>query len=128
MARELGIAADCSLPGWVDVPYPYMARAGVLVLSSLWEGLPGVLIQAMACGCPVVATDSPGGSAEVIDYGRYGRLVAVGDHVGMAKAIGNLLDTTTDRDMLRRRADEYSTERAAQRYGVILMGTDRSKS
>jgi glycosyltransferase involved in cell wall biosynthesis len=119
--RDLGIADDVSLAGWVENPYPYMARAGVLVLPSLFEGLPGVLVQAMACGCPVVATDCPGGSSEVLGHGSYGRLVPVGDPEAMARAIAAQLDAIPDRDRLRRRAAEYSSERAAARYLAVML-------
>ncbi len=61
LADELGIAEDLAFPGFVGNPYAYMSRAAVFVLSSLWEGLPGVLIEALACGCPVVSTDCPNG-------------------------------------------------------------------
>ena len=59
------------MPGFVDNPFRYMAHASVTALSSEYEGLPGVLIQAMACGCPVVSTDCPGGSREILGGGRY---------------------------------------------------------
>ena len=59
-ARGLGVAADISLPGFDKNPFKYMARCSLFVLSSLWEGLPGVLIQAMACGAPAISTDCSG--------------------------------------------------------------------
>ena len=76
-----------SLPGFVANPYPYMASAAVVVLSSKFEGLPGVVIEAMACGSPVVATDCPGGPSEVLNQGKHGRLVPIGDDNAMAQAI-----------------------------------------
>ena len=93
LARELGIAEDVSFPGFKQNPYAYMARAAVFVLASDYEGLPGVLIQAMACGCPVVSTDCPTGPREILRDGWFGPLVPVGDHVRMAKAITHMLDT-----------------------------------
>ena len=66
----LGIHADVYMPGFVEPPFQYMARASVLVLSSAYEGLPGVLIQALACGCPVVSTDCPGGSRVILEDGK----------------------------------------------------------
>jgi glycosyltransferase involved in cell wall biosynthesis len=86
-ARRLGISADVAFAGFVDNPFAFMARAAVFVLSSAWEGLPSVLIQAMACGCPVVSTDCPSGPAEILERGAYGPLVPVGDAAGLADAI-----------------------------------------
>ncbi|MGQ9488913.1 MAG: glycosyltransferase, partial [Armatimonadota bacterium] len=79
LARELGIEADVSLPGFVQNPYAYMKHSAVFVLSSRWEGLPTVLIEALAVGTPVVATNCPSGPAEILDGGRIGALVEVGD-------------------------------------------------
>src|SRR5690606_37626457 len=85
-AHELGIAADVALPGHVDNPYAAYARASLFVLSSDWEGLPTVLIEALACGCPIVATDCPSGPAEILQGGRYGSLVPMGDAAALAQA------------------------------------------
>jgi glycosyltransferase involved in cell wall biosynthesis len=108
------------MPGFVENPFQYMARASVLVVSSQYEGLPGVLIQALACGCPVVSTDCPGGSAEILADGKYGGLVDVSDANGMAEAILTELDKATDRDMLLRRAEDFSVERAVSTYLKLL--------
>ena len=75
LATRLGIAKQVSLPGMVDNPFAYMAQADVFALSSAWEGMPGVLIEAMASGCPVVSTDCPGGSREILEDGALGALV-----------------------------------------------------
>jgi glycosyltransferase involved in cell wall biosynthesis len=87
LAAELGVAADVDMPGFDPNPFRYMKRAGVFVLSSRCEGLPNVLIQALACGCPVVSTDCPSGPSEILDGGRYGALVPVDDVEAMAGAI-----------------------------------------
>ena len=87
LIAELGLADQASLPGFASNPFAYMARAGVFVLSSAWEGMPGALIQAVACGAPVVATDCESGPREILQGGRYGRLVPVGDPSAMAEAI-----------------------------------------
>jgi len=91
-AEALGIADDVSLPGYCDNPYPAMAAADVFVLSSRWEGSPGVLIEALACGARVVATDCPSGPREVLDGGRHGRLVPAGDAGALAVGIADALD------------------------------------
>jgi glycosyltransferase involved in cell wall biosynthesis len=83
---------DCvALPGFVDNPYSCMARAAVLALSSHWEGLPTVLIESLAVGTPVVATDCPSGPREILQDGTLGTLVAPGDIPGLANAIGAVL-------------------------------------
>jgi glycosyltransferase involved in cell wall biosynthesis len=92
MVRELGLAGDVDLPGFVQNPYAYMRQASVFVLSSLWEGLPNSLIEAMACGCPVVSTDCPSGPVEILDEGKYGHLVPMGNPHTLAEAIGKVLD------------------------------------
>lgn len=92
LVRELGLDDDVSLPGFEANPYPYMARAAVFVLSSRWEGLPGVLIEALACGAPLIATDCPSGPREILKDGEYGQLVPVGDIAAIAQAIELALD------------------------------------
>lgn len=124
LADQLGIAGDIELPGYVDNPYPYMARSAVFVLSSAWEGLPGVLIEAMACGCPVVSTDCPGGAAEILEGGVHGPLVPVGDDAALATAIASVLDSPPKPEQLRARADQYGASRAAELYLDVLLGVD----
>ena len=92
LVRELGLEEDVALPGFVDNLYKYMKRAAVFVLSSLWEGLPTVLIKAMALGTPVVATDCPSGPAEILEGGKWGCLVPPGDPKDLAKAILDTLE------------------------------------
>ncbi len=91
LAQSLGIAQDCDLPGFVANPYAHMRRAAVFVLPSRWEGLPNVLIEALACGCPVVSSDCPSGPAEILDGGRYGYLVPTQDAQALANAIMRVL-------------------------------------
>jgi glycosyltransferase involved in cell wall biosynthesis len=93
-----------------------MARASAFALTSLYEGLPGVLIQALACACPVISTDCPGGSAEILEHGKYGRLVPISKHTELAAAMDSLLNEQTDKDMLRKRAAQFSVDGATQRY------------
>lgn len=90
-----GLWDDVNLPGFVDNPYPYMVHASAYVLSSGWEGLPTVLIEALYCGTPVVSTDCPSGPREILKDGLYGRLVRVGDVEGLAQGILDALDGKT---------------------------------
>jgi glycosyltransferase involved in cell wall biosynthesis len=91
LVRDLHIEPWVSLPGNVANPYSYMSRAAVFVLSSRYEGLPNVLVEAMACGCPVISTNSPGGAAEILNFGEYGHLVPSGDSQALAIAILDVL-------------------------------------
>ena len=92
IVEALDIAADVSLPGFVMNPFAYMARSSLFVLSSRWEGLPTVLIEALCCGTPVVSTDCPSGPREILQNGRFGRIVPVGDVGAFAQAIIKSLD------------------------------------
>jgi glycosyltransferase involved in cell wall biosynthesis len=91
LVSRLGLERDVSLPGFVSNPYPYMARSALFVLSSRWEGLPTVLVEAMFLRTPVVATDCPSGPREILGGGRYGQLVPVDDPGALAQAIHNSL-------------------------------------
>jgi glycosyltransferase involved in cell wall biosynthesis len=120
LAHQLGVAADVDLPGFTANPYAFMARADVFALPSRVEGLSIVLIEALACGCPVVSTDCPSGPAEVLERGRYGRLVPVGDDAALAAAIEATLRDPTDPTALRRRAASFSVERSTDDYLQLL--------
>jgi glycosyltransferase involved in cell wall biosynthesis len=127
-ADRLGIAGDVLLPGYVDNPLAWMARAAVFVLSSRWEGLPGVIIEAFAAGCPVVSTNCRSGPAEILDDGLYGRLVPVGDDAAMAAAVLATLDEPRPSDVLRDRAAQFSVERAVDGYLAVLARAARQTS
>lgn len=116
----LGVAADVAFPGFVANPFAWMARAGCFALSSRWEGFGNVVVEALACGCPVVSTDCPSGPAEILDGGRFGRLVPVGDADALAGAIAATLDVSPDRERLRARAGLFGRARAADRYLGLL--------
>ncbi len=91
LVKRLGLEASVNLPGFVANPYTYLSRASVFVLSSRWEGLPTVLVEALHCGAPVVATDCPSGPREILAGGQYGQLVPIGDVVALAQAIEEVL-------------------------------------
>ena len=92
LAKELGVSDDLALPGFEENALAYMARSGVFALSSAWEGLPTVLIEALASGTRVVSTDCPSGPREILQDGRLGALVPVGDAPALAGAIMGALD------------------------------------
>ena len=122
LARALKVEKDIALPGFVANPFAYIGRAAVFVLSSAWEGLSNVIIEALACGCPVVSTDCPSGPAEILDGGRYGRLVPVGDDAALAEAIVASLDHPLPPGRLRDRARLFSVDCAVERYLDVLLG------
>ena len=116
LAAQLGVAADTAFPGFVANPFAYMSQAAVFALSSRWEGFGNVLIEALACGCPVVSTDCPHGPVELLQGGEHGRLVPVGDDAALAEALLATLAQPPPRAALRTRAEWFSVGRAAARY------------
>ncbi|NJK80391.1 MAG: glycosyltransferase, partial [Chloroflexaceae bacterium] len=116
LVQRLGLSDAVRMPGYVTNPYAYMRRADLFVLSSANEGLPGVLIEAMACGAPVVATDCATGPREILTGGQYGRLVPVGDSTALAAAIVATLDHPQPAEQLQERAALFSAERAVGAY------------
>ena len=116
----LGVAEDIAMPGFVDNPLAFMARSSVFVLSSLYEGLGIVLIEALACGCPVVSTDCPSGPREILDHGRFGSLVPTGDDEALAEAIESVLDDPPPPGRLRARAELFTVDRAIDHYLKLL--------
>ena len=109
-------------------PLPWMRQADVLVLPSRHEGLGNVLIEAMACGTQVISTNCPGGPREILDGGRYGQLVPVGDAGSLAIAILNTLSNRVriSPTLLRKRAELFSSSISAGAYLRLLQGIDRN--
>jgi glycosyltransferase involved in cell wall biosynthesis len=97
LVRRLGLENDIALPGYDTNPYAYLRCAAAFVLSSRWEGLPTVLIEALVCGVPVISTDCPSGPREILEGGRYGQLVPVGDAPALAHAMASALAGSADR-------------------------------
>ena len=116
LAAKLGILEDFSLPGFVANPYAYMSRSNVFVLSSRWEGSPNVITEALALGTPVVSTDCRSGPREILQNGRYGRLVPVGDIDGLAQGILETLDHPLKSDDLREAVKAYTLEASTKAY------------
>ena len=122
LAKELGIENDVLLPGFVTNSFAWLGRASLFVLSSAWEGLPTVLVEALACGTPVVATDCPHGPRAILEDGDLGPLVPVGDTGKMAEAMRRMLDAPTERSRLLERAAAFHEDRAIEAYRQILAG------
>lgn len=116
LAAQLGIAERVTFPGFDPNPFKYMARAHVFALSSRFEGLPNVLIQAMACGCQVVSTDCPSGPREILLDGELGQLVPVGSAAELADAILLTAAQPTDRAKLSDRAADFLASTIVPKY------------
>lgn len=115
-----GIAERVTFAGYVADPIVWMMRSNLLVLSSLYEGFGNVIIEALACGTPVVCTDCPYGPQEILRGGRYGTLTPVGDSARLATAINAALDQFPERKVLMQHGLEYTAERAAARFLEIV--------
>ncbi|MEJ5364742.1 MAG: glycosyltransferase [Desulfosoma sp.] len=120
LAHELGVAAHVDFPGFVENPYAYMAKAGVFVLSSTCEGLPVVLMEAMAVGTPVAATDCPSGPREILDHGTLGPLVPVKSPDELAAAIARVLSSPLNPQALMTAASRYDVRKATDAYLKVL--------
>ena len=115
LVNELGLEDEVSLPGFSNNPYAYMKNADVFVLSSVYEGFGNVLVESLAVGTPVVSTDCPG-PAEILEYGKYGRLVGVHDANGLARAILATLSEPVDLQLLQQRANDFPLDGIVEKY------------
>ena len=120
LARELGIADHTAVVGYVKNPFAFMARAAVFALSSITEGFGMVVAEALACGCPVVSTDCPSGPPEILEGGKYGSLVSVGDHRALADAILRTLESPPEPSFLQSRAHAFALPKIVDRYEDIM--------
>lgn len=126
LAAELSVHEDVSLPGFVDNPFAYMSNSAVFVLSSRWEGLPTVVIEALYCGAPIVSTDCPNGPQEILAGGRYGKLVPIDDVAALAAAMADALDSPgfpADLDSWQ----PFEQETVIDQYLEVLYPQDCSK-
>lgn len=120
LATELGVADRVIFAGFHPDPSPFYATADLFVLASDHEGFGNVIVEALTFGLPVVSTDCPSGPAEILEGGRFGRLVPVGDAGALAGAMAAALDAPVDRDALRHRAAEFAPDIAARHYLRLL--------
>lgn len=111
---------DVGFLGYVNNPYKYMARADVLALTSKYEGMPNTVIEALACGTPVVATDSPGGTGEILNDKKYGRLADIGDTDGIAELLDEVIKATSEEFDPENGIHRYSVRRIVQEYENLL--------
>jgi glycosyltransferase involved in cell wall biosynthesis len=126
MIKDLDLADSVILAGWQDNVYPFMARAKALILCSRYEGWPNVLVEAMACGCPVVATDCQTGPREILGDNEYGLLVPVDDPEALAHSVDSLLTDESWRAYFQaqawKRAQEFDLEQIGPKYVSLLQG------
>lgn len=114
----LGLRDCVSLPGWVENPWAFVTRASLFVLSSRHEGFPGVLVEALACGCPAVSTDCPAGPSEIIEDPSL--LAPVGNSEALSSIILRALSHPVDRAILQKKASRFSVQLAAKKYEAIV--------
>jgi glycosyltransferase involved in cell wall biosynthesis len=118
--REIGLTDRITFVGYANDPFAWMMRAAVAVCTSHYEGLCNAIIEALGCGTPVVSTDCPYGPREILQNGRYGTLVPLGDAPALAGAIGDALDRPVDRESLMARGFNYTADRAADSFLEIV--------
>ncbi|MFC7041692.1 glycosyltransferase [Halonotius sp. GCM10025705] len=121
LSNKLEISGRVTFTGFVSNPYKFMRSADVFVLSSKSEGFGNVLIEAMACETPVVSTNCPGGPSEILQNGKYGKLVPVGHPKELYKAISSMLTMPTNGSALRSRAEEFDMNHIVDEYEEIIM-------
>lgn len=120
VARTLGIADRVAFPGFVANPLPWLRRARLFVLSSRFEGFGNVLAEALACGTPVISTDCPYGPSEILERGRFGALVPVGNAAALGNAILATLSADPDHAALRVRGHHFSVTSCATAYHDLI--------
>ncbi|MFU8865534.1 MAG: glycosyltransferase [Rhodobacterales bacterium] len=120
LASELGLVSHVVFAGFHPDPTPFYQTADVFVLSSDYEGFGNVIVEALACGTPVVSTDCPSGPAEILENGKYGRLVPVRDTQALADAMQQAISTPHDPAILKLRAGDFTPAIAAKRYLELL--------
>lgn len=116
LVAQLNLEADVLMPGFDENPYAYMKHSAAFVLSSQFEALPTVLIEALACGCQVISTDCPYGPKEILESGKYGRLVPVADSKALAVAMEQAINSPICSDVLKSRAQNFSVEKTVSEY------------
>lgn len=121
LITELNLQDCVNMPGFISNTKPIYRHAGVFVLSSDWEGLPTVLVEAMAVGTPVVSTDCPSGPREILDEGAIGSLVPMRDANALALAMMNALVNGQDVRALKNRAQDFSVKVATDKYLLLLL-------
>jgi len=116
LVSSLGIHDDVLLPGFEPNPYAWITASSLFVLSSRWEGSPNVLTEALALGTPVVSTDCRSGPKEILQDGKYGDLVAVGDFKGLAEAMVRTLEQPLPSETLQEASANHTVKASTRMY------------
>ena len=127
MVNELDITEDVQFFGYTENPFPYLAKASLFVQSSHYEGFGMALLEALSLGIPSVATDCPSGPRDILQDGRYGILVPVGDADTMARAISQTLDAPPEKAFITQAALPYSLHKIADEYIRLLGLNDQDR-
>jgi len=120
-ALDLGVSERVQFLGFVDNPYKYLKKSDVFVLSSLWEGFGNVLVESLAVGTQIVSTDCQSGPSEILDNGKYGTLVKVGDSKVLAREIIASLERPIESDILINRSKDFSLSVISKQYLKVLL-------
>ena len=120
LIKKLDLTQDVSMPGFVSNPYPYLTHANMFVLSSKWEGLPTVLVEALYCNVPVIATDCMSGPREILEDGKYGMLIPVGDHKSLAEAI--IVNLNNEVPPQKESWQPFESDHVVDQYINLLVG------
>jgi glycosyltransferase involved in cell wall biosynthesis len=116
LVQELGISSDVQLPGFANNPYSALANADLYVHSSRFEGSPVALMEAVSLGIPSVSTDCPSGPREILQDGKFGYLVSVGDAEAMARAMSLTLDRPPEREFVKKASAPFTLENSTNAY------------
>ena len=127
LVNRMNLSNHVSMPGWVKNPYSFMNQADVFVSSSDFEGHSNVLIEALYCGCNIVATNCPQGSSEILGDGRWGNLVPCNDRRALTKAILESLNSKPNRELLINRAMEFTPNRIFPQYENLINAVIRKQ-
>lgn len=119
LIEKLGVKDLVQMPGFVSNPYQYMKHSQVFVLSSLWEGFPNSMVEAMACGTAIVSTDCDGGASEVLEFGKWGKIVPIENEQKMAEAIVETLSMENLPNVVER-VTEFSVDHIFKKYDEIF--------
>lgn len=121
LAEDLGISRIIDFHGFTDNPYSYFYRCDLFTLSSDWEGLPTVLIEALACGCKIVSTECRSGPKEILDNGKYGALAMLNDEEDFASKIIEKLNKGIDKHEQIGRSKDFSVEKSIDKYLSVIL-------